>query len=166
MTYLPERIDRFDGDYAFLSNFYPAPLVFEDIPYLNAEAAYQSAKTLNMNVRRQFMNLSGGQAKRMGKKIDLREDWLLVREDVMYRVVYAKFYYNPDLRKLLLDTGDVELVEGNYWGDRFWGVCGGTGENKLGKILMRVRSEFRAIVDVYSVTSNRSGDSRISKIRR
>lgn len=40
-------------------------------------------------------------------------------------------------------TGDVELVEGNWWGDRFWGVCDGVGENRLGRCLMEVRKELR-----------------------
>ena len=52
----------------------------------------------------------------------------------------AKFR-SPLLRGWLRETGAEELVEGNYWGDTFWGVCRGEGENKLGKLLMQVRSE-------------------------
>lgn len=47
---------------------------------------------------------------------------------------------------MLLKTGDEELVEGNTWGDTFWGVCKGKGRNELGKILMKVREEFRKCV--------------------
>ena len=60
----------------------------------------------------------------------------------MYSVCKAKFTQNTDLLKKLLDTGDAELVEGNTWGDRVWGVCKGEGENRLGKILMRIRGEI------------------------
>jgi predicted NAD-dependent protein-ADP-ribosyltransferase YbiA (DUF1768 family) len=56
--------------------------------------------------------------------------------------VKDKFSRNPELRVKLLNTGDLQLVEGNYWGDTFWGVCNGKGENHLGKILMRVRKEL------------------------
>ena len=61
----------------------------------------------------------------------------------MYSICRAKFTQNPDLLKKLLDTGDAELVEGNTWGDKVWGVCNDEGENRLGKILMRIRSEIR-----------------------
>jgi predicted NAD-dependent protein-ADP-ribosyltransferase YbiA (DUF1768 family) len=57
--------------------------------------------------------------------------------------VYAKFVCNPRLQRMLLDTSDAELVEGNWWGDRFWGTFRGAGRNHLGKILMRVRDELR-----------------------
>lgn len=62
----------------------------------------------------------------------------------MYGLLIEKFY-DPDLNAKLQETGDAELIEGNYWGDRFWGVCDGVGENHLGKLLMRVRSETRLI---------------------
>lgn len=61
----------------------------------------------------------------------------------MTEVVEAKFTYNPNLKQMLLDTGDAELVEGNTWNDKYWGVCKGVGQNKLGKILMMLREEFK-----------------------
>lgn len=61
----------------------------------------------------------------------------------MYDICRAKFEQNADLRCKLLTTGDAMLVEGNTWGDTVWGVCQGKGENRLGKILMRVRKELR-----------------------
>jgi len=59
--------------------------------------------------------------------------------------VRAKFEQNPDLAAKLIATGDEELVEGNTWGDTYWGVCRGVGQNKLGKILMNVRQELAAL---------------------
>ena len=61
----------------------------------------------------------------------------------MLNLVRAKFKQNPGLAEKLLNTGERELVEGNQWGDTFWGVCSGKGENVLGKILMQVRLEIR-----------------------
>jgi predicted NAD-dependent protein-ADP-ribosyltransferase YbiA (DUF1768 family) len=60
----------------------------------------------------------------------------------MYGLVYLKFANHPELLKQLLATGDEELVEGNGWGDRFWGKVDDIGENNLGKILMGVRREL------------------------
>lgn len=70
----------------------------------------------------------------------------------MRRLVWRKFTDDPYLAELLLATGDEELVEGNVWGDTFWGVCEGKGENWLGKILMDIRKELRRL--------HRSSDQR------
>ena len=61
--------------------------------------------------------------------------------DVMRDLVVQKFS-DPLLQSLLETTGDEELIEGNHWGDVFWGVCKGVGENHLGKILMKVRGRW------------------------
>jgi predicted NAD-dependent protein-ADP-ribosyltransferase YbiA (DUF1768 family) len=58
----------------------------------------------------------------------------------MLNLLRQKFQ-NPELREKLLCTGKLELIEGNYWGDTYWGVCRGVGENRLGKLLMLVREE-------------------------
>lgn len=82
-------------------------------------------------------------AKKLGKLVTIRPDWDEIKVEVMYEIVKAKFHYNPDLREMLLATEDAELIEGNWWGDTFWGVCKGQGLNNLGKILMRVRDEYK-----------------------
>lgn len=82
-------------------------------------------------------------AKRMGRKVVMRPDWDTVKFDIMLDLVRRKFLGHPDLREMLLATGDEQLIEGNYWGDRVWGVCDGTGENWLGRHLMTVRQELR-----------------------
>ena len=51
-------------------------------------------------------------------------------------------FNDPRLKELLIQTGQQALVEGNWWGDRFWGVCKGTGENHLGQLLMKIRRDF------------------------
>ena len=61
----------------------------------------------------------------------------------MYEVCLCKFTQHEDLKKKLLETGDAELIEGNYWHGCYWGVCEEQGENRLGKILMRIREELR-----------------------
>ena len=71
------------------------------------------------------------------------EDWEEVKDQIMYEICLAKFTQNEELKEKLLATGNEELVEGNTWHDTYWGVCNRRGKNKLGKILMRVRSELK-----------------------
>lgn len=132
-------IQSFRGKYSFLSNFYTAPVVWDGITYCNSEAAFQSAKCVNQADRDAFAGLSASEAKRLGRQVKLRDDWELVKEDVMYEICLAKFSQNTKLKEKLLLTGNDLLVEGNTYGDQFWGVVNGVGQNKLGKILMKVR---------------------------
>ena len=141
----PARIDRFAGDYRFLSNFYPATVVYEGLTYPDSEHAYQSAKTLDMNERRRIAALpTPAEAKRAGEALTYRSDWPAVKYQVMLACVRDKFTRNSDLRAKLLATGNAYLEEGNTWGDRIWGVYQGQGTNWLGKILMQVRVELRS----------------------
>jgi ribA/ribD-fused uncharacterized protein len=134
-------IDRFDGTkYEFLSNFHMAPVLYEGILYPSSEHAYQAAKSLDPVVRNRVAKLStAGQSKKAGRQISIRPDWEQVKYDIMSEIVLLKFMQHPDLKEKLLATGDEELVEGNTWGDSYWGVCRGVGQNKLGEILMKVR---------------------------
>ena len=139
-------ISSFRDEYFFLSNFYPVEIKLDGIVYPNAEAAFQARKTLDVEERRNFSMLKNPvQAKRLGRKVKLRDDWEEVKLDIMTEVVSQKFLQHPHLIEMLLQTGDEELVEGNKWGDRFWGVCKGKGENHLGKILMKIRDTYKSI---------------------
>lgn len=135
-----KRIDKFDGEYAFLSNFYPAPIKFDGIEYLNNESAFQAQKCPAR--RAEFMNISPEQAKHLGRRVELRSDWESIKDEIMYAICVCKFVQNPELAEKLIATSNAELVEGNYWHDHYWGVCNGSGKNKLGKILMNIREEL------------------------
>lgn len=138
-----KKIDRFRGKYYFLSNFFICNVEYENLTYTNTEAAFQAQKSLDTNIKRKFTDLDPLKAKRLGRRIDLRDDWNEIRDEVMYNVCMAKFSQNDDLRKSLIDTGDATLIEGNPWNDRYWGMCKGKGKNKLGKILMKIRDELK-----------------------
>jgi len=134
-------IDSFKGEYRFLSNFWPAVVVFEGITYPTTEHAYQAAKTLDQDDRLIIsLMATPGQAKRAGRKIVIRDDWNDIKVDVMRSLLEQKFSY-PELKQQLLATGTQRLVEGNTWGDVFWGVCRGKGENILGNLLMGIRRD-------------------------
>lgn len=146
MDRYPTAVNRFRGDYAFLSNFYPAKLCYEGIAYYNAEAAYQAQKCADPAQKMQFAKLYADEAKRAARGVSLREDWDRVKLGIMEQIIQAKFEQNPRLAQLLLDTGDMQLVEGNTWHDLFWGVDlkTGVGENRLGRLLMGLRETFKA----------------------
>lgn len=141
-------IDFFDGEFAFLSNFYNASCIFEGKLYPTVEHAFQAAKSLDL-AERDWIAAAGspGLAKRLGRRINLRSDWEKIKFDVMEECLRSKFA-DPVLKQKLLATGDEELVEGNYWHDNTWGNCSCekckdiVGRNMLGNILMKLRTEF------------------------
>jgi len=135
------EISEFQGKYRWLSNFWSCMVEYEGLRFASSEAAYQAAKCANDFDKLQFIGIEPGASKRLGRHINIRHDWEKVKIHVMTDIVRAKFKQNDDLRKLLIDTGDAKLVEGNTWNDTFWGVCNGIGRNELGKILMKVRQE-------------------------
>lgn len=143
-------IKFFKDDHRFLSNFFPAPVEFEDVVYPSTENAYQAAKTLDGILRSNLLHMTAGQAKRFAEKnITKREDWRDINLQLMYELNLQKFSKYDNLKQLLLATGDEVLEEGNYWHDNFWGNCycpkcvDIKGENHLGKILMKVREELK-----------------------
>lgn len=136
-------IDSFRDDYAFLSNFYKSAMYYNGAIAPTAEHMFQSQKTMNAQEAARVLNAPDPQAaKALGRRVTLRSDWEQVKDHVMYDVVLAKFEQNDSIRTKLLATGSSKLVEGNTWGDTYWGVYRGKGQNKLGNILMQVRAEL------------------------
>lgn len=135
-------IDSFRKKYAFLSNFYTSPLIYEGTTYKSVEHAFQAAKSLDPEVREKIAAIAtAAGAKAAGQKIVLRTNWEEIKISIMEEILLSKFS-NMSLRDKLIATGDEELVEGNNHGDKFWGVCDGEGRNELGKALMNVRSKL------------------------
>ena len=131
-------IGEFRGEYDFLSNFYRYSVKVKGHVFKNNESAFQAFKCSNRI--KEFYNLSPNQAKSLGRSVALRSDWEEIKDKVMYSIVRSKFSRDPVMKEKLLNTGDTYLIEGNSWGDSYWGVSKGKGLNKLGEILMRVRS--------------------------
>lgn len=132
-------IDMFSGEFSFLSNFYPCRIHMDGLAYPSVEHAYQAAKTDDPIEREAIrLALTAGRAKRLGSRVTLRKDWLVSRVNVMRMLLIQKFR-EPGLRDALDATRPCRLIEKNSWGDVFWGVCEGEGENRLGSILMEIR---------------------------
>lgn len=132
-------IAAFRGAYRYLSNFY----VEKD--GLTLEHRFQAAKATNQIDQNYVLNAPlANEAKVRGHEISLRPDWEGVKDQVMLDLVRTKFAPGSKLADWLLATHPAELVEGNTWGDTYWGASlySGKGQNRLGKILMQVRQEL------------------------
>jgi len=139
-----DKIDRFIGDFAFLSNFFSSTIVVDGKKYSTVEHAYQAFKTESNSEREVIRGAATpGEAKKLGRSVTLRKDWETVKVDLMRKFIKQKFE-NPILREMLIATGEAKLIEGNSWNDRFWGVCRGAGQNWLGRVLEEVRHEIAA----------------------
>jgi len=137
------NIEKFEGEYYFLSNFYYSDVAMDGRVYPTVEHAFQAAKTLVETERETIRNVeTPKEAKRLGRKVLLRKDWEDVKIDIMKKLLIDKFSPGRELAEKLKNTGDRKLIEGNYWGNTFWGVCYGVGSNHLGNLLMEVRSEL------------------------
>lgn len=138
-------IRKFKGKHRFLSNFWSVEIEYKGKVYPTLEHAYQAAKTLEESWRERIRGAeSAGKAKKLGRRAPQREDWETLKIPVMRTLLQLKFAPDTALARQLLDTGREELVEGNTWGDKFWGVCNGEGQNKLGELLMEVRDDLKS----------------------
>jgi ribA/ribD-fused uncharacterized protein len=152
-------IDKFEGRFRFLSNFYPCKIEHKGITYPSVEHYYVAMKVTEMQLidgkyytaadfREMLPKIKeAGDVKKLGQRIKVRKDWDEKKFDFMDWGVREKFK-DEYLGDLLLSTGDQDLIEGNWWHDIYWGVCSctkctGKGENNLGKILMSVREELK-----------------------
>lgn len=133
-------INQFKDEYRWLSNFEPCDVQFDGITYPSVEHAYQAAKTIDLAERELLLPLTAGQAKRYGRKITMRPDWDDIKVAVMKNLLQQKFAIKP-YKDLLRATGAQEILEGNNWGDVFWGVNlqNNKGANQLGRLIMSIR---------------------------
>jgi ribA/ribD-fused uncharacterized protein len=166
---MPEQmITSFTGGYRFLSNFHEgSPFRMDAIPGLwmpTGEHAFQAAKATTHDDMMRIVNAgSPMEAKKLGRQIRCQPHWDSYKRRVMLHVLLAKF--TGPMAELLCNTGDAVLVEGNQWGDAYWGAvpaahamitrgrpgeppvwqAGGyasewlAGHNWLGRLLMMVR---------------------------
>lgn len=134
------------NEYGEFSNFAPYPIKLKGKIWATSEHYFQAMKfednAYQAKIRK---NPSPMNAARLGRsrKVKLRRDWESVKENIMFEAVMAKFTQHDDLRELLLGTGYSKLIE-HTENDHYWGDGGdGSGKNRLGHILMRVRDTLR-----------------------
>jgi ribA/ribD-fused uncharacterized protein len=160
------RILFFDRDrqgFGFLSNFREAPITLDGLTWRSTEYYYQAQKSRFSDYRQAIREAkSPGHAKRpatdprLSKKIGkqswfygrenaIRADWQSVKLSIMESAVRAKFNQHADLKRMLLETLDAEIIEDSGF-DSFWGIGkDGQGTNRMGTVLVAVRTELRNI---------------------
>jgi ribA/ribD-fused uncharacterized protein len=133
-------------EFGEFSNFAGYPIELGGKRWPTSEHYFQAIKFLDQGHQEAIRKVSSPMiAARMGRdrKKPLRRDWESCKVAVMREAVLAKFTQHPDLRQLLLSTGDAKLVE-HTARDAYWGDGGdGSGKNMLGRILMEVREQLR-----------------------
>jgi ribA/ribD-fused uncharacterized protein len=142
-----KTITAFQGEYRFLSNFWPCYMEYDNMLYPTAEHAYQAAKVGDPAIKARISHCDTPAAAKDYMTEYANQagiDWTIEKKlAVMEELLGIKFGgMNPFLTRALLATGDTLLIEGNTWGDTFWGVCDNAGENNLGKLLMKIREEL------------------------
>ena len=137
-------IDSFRGDFYWLSNFsFYSFLDKNGKHWKTTEHYFQASKTLDIKERLQIQaSTTPAKAKKLGRSVSLRKDWDHIKVDVMRDALKLKFDQNEDIKQKLLSTVNYDLVEGNNWGDDFWGMVNNRGLNILGKLLMELRDYY------------------------
>lgn len=139
----------FRDQYWFLSNMFPCTIEYNGHVFGCVESAFQAQKCPDR--AGEFEKLDGYAAKRLGRKVKLVENWEVNKTGVMYNILKVKFA-DPELARKLTATYPQDIIEENNWGDVYWGVSYGVGENKLGKLLMMLRDEIRFKNDFKSIS--------------
>jgi ribA/ribD-fused uncharacterized protein len=135
---------RFKDQYAFLSNFHPVSIYYQDVFFTSAEHAYQAAKCLNRKDREGIAALeTAAMAKEAGRHVwPIHHNWNTMKVAVMEDILHLKFSTDHlELRRKLAETNPIDIVEDNHWNDTFWGRCNGIGQNQLGQLLMLIRRD-------------------------
>ena len=134
------------GSYGCFSNFSKHQIKLKGHTWFTTEHYFQAQKVAGTRfetlVRKSKGPKQAAQAGR-NRRYPLRRDWESIKESVMYDAIKAKFTQHEDLREILLATGNAKIIEDSPV-DYYWG-CGknGTGKNRLGILLMRLRDELR-----------------------
>ena len=144
---MKETVNGFRDEFAFLSNFarFDTPMFYSTHMFITNEHFYQAMKFKDKETRDKIANHPSKGLKQYCSQFAIREDWEDIKKEVMWYGLSYKFSHsNPTLRQSLINTNDIQLVEYNYWGDKYWGVCSktGVGENNLGKMLMDIRKQL------------------------
>ena len=150
-------------DNKWLSTFNIAtPFKYNGMEYSSVESAFHAQKVADDDVmveeyrKRLSTNAVdilepaaaktfGGKNKFKENKFTLRRDWDRVKLEIMEEITREYYLSNQDLIGKLIETGDKLLLHKGFRIDTFWGVNKNGGDNHHGKILMKLREEFKNV---------------------
>jgi N-glycosidase YbiA len=164
-----KTIPAFQGEHRFLSNFWPCYIEYNDLVYPTLEHAYQAAKFADPAIKKKIQDCpTPADAKDWLELNNKKPDagWTVEKKlSIMETLLMIKFGgKDPLLTRALLATDDAAIIEGNNWNDTFWGICDNTGENHLGKLLMKVRTElFRQKQHIILELEKQGGNTAVAK---
>lgn len=140
----PDKIFFYEREFYPLSNFSSFTVEWEGDLWMTAEHVYQASKFTDPLITHQIKEAkSAHDAFKIARANEdkVRPEWLDIRVGVMEKIIRAKFEQHPYVQKKLRETGDKEIIE-DSWRDPFWGWGPNKdGENRLGKIWMKLREE-------------------------
>ena len=135
--------------YGVFSNFYKSKIIIDHTEWLTVEHYFQAMKFPDHPEVREVIrktpkvvetkNIANSQ---FANFVDWKQ-WDKIKDEVMYKALKAKFDQHRDLKQILLSTEDAEIIE-HTKNDSYWADGGdGSGQNMLGKLLMRIRDEIK-----------------------
>lgn len=136
-----------------------SPIKIDDVTYPTAENAFQAMKCKKAKDRVAFVQMTPVEAKRAGKRVDLRSNWNKDRNKVMYHILWHKFTQNEELKKKLIATGKEKISHVNHWRDTYWGVYNGKGKDVLGRMLMNIREKLQETEEIIDIVKSLGDDN-------
>ena len=161
----------FYSKHCCLSNFAPAPFVYEGQDYVCLEQAYHYTRAYRAGkfeiARKILLETDPLEIKRLGGTFMDTDDWKKERRQIMKDLLIAKFEQNPVMLVKLMSTGNEPIIEANW--DRTWAsaapflskeITNGTwkGQNLLGILLVEVRIYFKQKNGDMDNTSEKEND--------
>ena len=141
----PIRFYSTTDPFGEFSNFAAFPVRIGKKTWPTSEHFFQAQKFVDTSHAEKIRKATSPMtAARLGRdrKVPLRKDWEAIKVGIMRQALVAKFTQHPELKDLLLSTGNRRLIESPA-NDSYWGDGGdGTGKNMLGRLLMEIRREL------------------------
>jgi len=159
--------------YGPFSNLHRREVEYEGEVFATSEHAYQAGKARKDTVKQWLMAAPSPALLAMAAHglyvWDIHPDWAKIKFDRMKGILKAKFTQHADLKELLLGTGEARLIESatvDNAVNRLWGEVNGKGQNKLGELLMEVRSEIRATEEKKAKTAKKTVEKRVTSPKK
>lgn len=142
-----EKITDFSNQYSFLNNDHICLVHYDGLLYASVTHAFQAARTLSESTREQISKIHDIETMyELVENIEDPPEWNKNRVRIMEILIRDKFRRNHILRQRLSETGTAQL-QNSYQesspSNLFWGTINDRGDNTIGKILMKVRSDIQ-----------------------